>query len=108
MWSLALTRTPSQGTTRHTDDLARSLGLSCVRGASLEEIQVPHHGECVPAALRGIDAPDENFKLTPLARPSMPSSMPCLNECAIDPYLHSLGWFGDDPRVIDFLERKRN
>jgi hypothetical protein len=33
----ALAKTPSQGTTRHTDDLARSLGLSCVRGASLEE-----------------------------------------------------------------------
>ena len=28
---------PSQGTTYHTDDLAGSLGLSCVRGASLEE-----------------------------------------------------------------------
>ena len=33
----ALARTPSQGTTHHTDDLAGSLGLSCVRGASLEE-----------------------------------------------------------------------
>jgi hypothetical protein len=62
-------------------------------------IQVPHHGECVPATLRGLDAPDENLKLMPLARPSMP----CLNECAIDPYLHSLSWFGNDPRVIDFF-----
>ena len=33
----ALARTPSQGTTHHTDGLAGSLGLSCVRGASLEE-----------------------------------------------------------------------
>ena len=33
----ALARTPSQGTTHHTDDLAGSLGLSCVRGASVEE-----------------------------------------------------------------------
>jgi hypothetical protein len=33
----ARARTPSQGTTHHTDDLAGSLGLSCVRGASLEE-----------------------------------------------------------------------
>jgi hypothetical protein len=33
----ALARTPSQGTTHHTDDLAGSLGPSCVRGASLEE-----------------------------------------------------------------------
>jgi len=32
-----LARVPSQGTTHHTDDLAGSLGLSCVRGASLEE-----------------------------------------------------------------------
>jgi hypothetical protein len=30
---LALARTPSEGTTHHTDDLAGSLGLSCVRGA---------------------------------------------------------------------------
>src|ERR1700738_981342 len=38
MWAhQALVRTPSQGTTHHTDDLAGSLGLSCVRGASLEE-----------------------------------------------------------------------
>ena len=34
----ALARTPSQGTTHHTDDLAGSLGLSCVLGASLEEM----------------------------------------------------------------------
>src|SRR6202035_3835192 len=33
----ALARTPSQGATHHTDDLSASLGLSCVRGASLEE-----------------------------------------------------------------------
>jgi len=32
----ALARTPSQGTTHHTDDLAASLGLSRVRGANLE------------------------------------------------------------------------
>src|SRR5271166_1127034 len=37
IWSSALARTPSQGTTHHTDDLAGSLGLSCVRAASLEE-----------------------------------------------------------------------
>jgi hypothetical protein len=30
-------RTPSQGATHDTDDLAEWLGLSCVRGASLEE-----------------------------------------------------------------------
>jgi hypothetical protein len=23
--------------------------------------------------------------------------------CAVDPYHHSLSWFGDNPRVIDFL-----
>ena len=39
----ALARTPSQGTTHHTDDLAGSLGLSCVRGASLEETSVKIH-----------------------------------------------------------------
>jgi hypothetical protein len=33
----ALARTPSQATTHHIDDLAGSLGLSCVGGASLEE-----------------------------------------------------------------------
>jgi hypothetical protein len=33
----ALARTPSQDTTHHADDLAGSLGLSCVLGASLEE-----------------------------------------------------------------------
>jgi len=33
----ALAGTPSQGTTHHTDDLAGSFGLSCVRGASLEK-----------------------------------------------------------------------
>jgi hypothetical protein len=62
-------------------------------------IQVPHHGQCLPAALRRLHAPGENLKLMPLARPSMP----CFNECAIDPYHHSLSWFGDNPRVIDFL-----
>ena len=35
----------------------------------------------------------------PLAR----LSMPCFNECAIDPYHYLLSWFGDNPRVIDFL-----
>jgi hypothetical protein len=30
-------RRPSQGTPHYTNDLAGSLGLSCVRGASLEE-----------------------------------------------------------------------
>jgi len=30
-------RTPFQGATHDTDDLAEWLGLSCVRGASLEE-----------------------------------------------------------------------
>ena len=34
----ALAGTPSQCTTHHTDDLAGSLGLSCVLGASLEEM----------------------------------------------------------------------
>jgi hypothetical protein len=33
-----LARTPYQGTTHHTENLAGSLGLSCVRGASLEEM----------------------------------------------------------------------
>ena len=32
----ALARTPSEGTTHHTDDLAGSLGLSCVRSARRE------------------------------------------------------------------------
>ena len=36
----ALARTPWQGATQHTDDLAGSLGLSCVRGASLEQTLV--------------------------------------------------------------------
>jgi hypothetical protein len=36
----ALARTPSQGATHHTDDLAGSLGLSCVQGASLEQTLV--------------------------------------------------------------------
>jgi hypothetical protein len=61
-------------------------------------IQIPHHGECLPATLRGLDAPGENLKLMPLARPSML----CFNECAIDPYHHLLSWFGENPRVIDF------
>jgi len=34
----ALARTPSQGTTHHTDYLAGSLGLSCVRGARTPEV----------------------------------------------------------------------
>ena len=34
-----------------------------------------------------------------LARPSMP----CFNECAIDPHYHSLDWFGDNTRMIDFI-----
>src|SRR5271166_38469 len=34
----ALPRTPSQGTRHHTDDLAGSLDLSWVRGASLEDM----------------------------------------------------------------------
>ena len=54
---------------------------------------------CLAAALRGLDAPGENLKLMPLARPSMP----CFNECAIDPHYHSLGRFGDNTRMIDFL-----
>ena len=62
-------------------------------------IQVPYHGECLAAPLRGLDAPGENLKLMPLARPSMP----CFNECAIDPHYHLLGWFGDNTRMIDFL-----
>ena len=45
----------------------------CVR------IQVPHHSECLAAALRGLDAPGENLKLMPLARPSMPR----FNVCAM-------------------------
>jgi hypothetical protein len=45
-------------------------------------IRVLHHGECLAAAPRGLDAPGENFKLMPLARPRMP----CFNECAIDPH----------------------
>jgi hypothetical protein len=61
-------------------------------------IQVPHHGECLAAALRGLDAPGENLKLMPLARPSMPR----FNECAIDSHHHSLSRFGDNTGVIDF------
>jgi len=44
----ALARTPSQGTTHHTDDFAGSLGLSCVLGASLEETL----GEDSPLAIQ--------------------------------------------------------
>jgi hypothetical protein len=33
----AVARTPSEGTTPHTDDLAGSLGLLCVWGANLGE-----------------------------------------------------------------------
>src|SRR6202521_3099665 len=51
-------------------------------------IEVPHHGECLAAALRVLYAPGENLKLMPLARPSMP----CFNECAIDSHhLRSAG-----------------
>jgi hypothetical protein len=45
----------------------------------------------------------ENFKLMPLAGPSMP----CFNECAIDPYQHLLSWFVENLRVIDFLADDR-
>jgi hypothetical protein len=38
-------------------------------------------------------------ELMPLARPSMR----CFSECAIDPHYHSLSWFGDNTRMIDFL-----
>ena len=55
-------------------------------------IQVPHHGECLAAPLRCLDAPSEDLKLMPLARPSMP----CFNECAIDSHHHSLSRFGDN------------
>src|SRR3984957_8915963 len=34
-------------------------------------IQVPHHGECLAAELRDLNAPGENLKLMPLARASM-------------------------------------
>ena len=51
------------------------------------------------APLRGLDAPGENLKLMPLARPSMP----CFNKCTIDSHHHSLSRFGDNPRVIDFV-----
>jgi hypothetical protein len=44
-------------------------------------------------------APSENLKLMPLARPSMP----CFNECTVDPYHHLLSWFGENTGVIDFL-----
>jgi hypothetical protein len=60
--------------------------------------KVPYHGECLAAALRGLDAPGENLKLMPLARPSMP----CFNECAIDSYHHLLSRLGDNTGVIDF------
>src|SRR5208283_2422725 len=62
-------------------------------------IQIPHHGECLPATLRGLDAPGENLKLMPLARPSMP----CFNECAVDPHYRSLSWFGDHTGIIDLF-----
>jgi hypothetical protein len=62
-------------------------------------IQVPHHGECLAVALRSLDAPGENLKLMPLARPSMP----CFNECAIDSHHHSLSRLGDNTGMIDFL-----
>ena len=61
-------------------------------------IQVPHHGECLSAELGGLDAPGENLKLMPLARPSMP----CFNKCAIDSHHHSLSRLGDNTRVINF------
>jgi hypothetical protein len=50
------------------------------------------------AELRGLDAPGENLKLMPLARPGMPY----FNECAIDSHHHSLNRFGDNTGVIDF------
>jgi hypothetical protein len=34
----------------------------------------------------------------PLARPSLP----CFNECTVDPHYHSLSRFGDNTGVIDF------
>src|SRR3984957_393051 len=61
-------------------------------------IQVPHHGECLAATLRGLDAPGENLKLMPLARLSMPR----FNECVIDSHHHSLSRFGDNTGVINF------
>jgi hypothetical protein len=61
-------------------------------------IQVPHHRECLTAELRGLDAPGEDLKLMPLARPSMPR----FNECAIDSHHHSLSRFGDNTGVINF------
>jgi hypothetical protein len=61
-------------------------------------IQVPHYGECLTGPLRCLDAPGENLKLMPLARPRMP----CFNECAIDSHQHSLSRFGNNTGVIDF------
>ena len=61
-------------------------------------IQISHHGECLAAELRGLDASGENLKLMPLARLSMPR----FNECAIDSHHHSLSRFGDNTGVIDF------
>src|SRR5580693_6482467 len=37
-------------------------------------IQVPHHGECLAAPLRCLDAPGENLKLMPLARAAFTDS----------------------------------
>ena len=62
-------------------------------------IQVPYHGKCLPSTLRGLDAPGENLKLMPLARPGMPR----LNECAIDSHHHSLSRIGDNTGVIEQL-----
>ena len=51
-----------------------------------------------PPSWEALNAPDENLKLMPLTRPSMP----CFNECAIDSHHHSLSRFGDNTGVIDF------
>ncbi len=52
----------------------------------------------IQSAVDNRDAPGEDLKLMPLARPSML----CFNECAIDSHYHSLSRFGDNTGVIDF------
>jgi hypothetical protein len=52
-----------------------------------------------PRPIRG----KSEFRMPRILMPLAWPSMPYFNECAIDPQYHSLDWFGDNARMIDFL-----
>jgi hypothetical protein len=66
-------------------------------------IQVSHHGECLAAALRCLNAPGENPKLMPLGRPSVS----CFNECAIDSSEEKNSTFPASKALIRYFRNKR-